>query len=178
MNSFPIMKLRFIIISILMTACTAKSQVKVGDKVPVFTLRDQNGKTFNLSDHLGKKYLVIYFYPKDETKGCTAEACTFRDSYSQFQNNDAEVIGISSDTQQSHKKFAEHHNLPFTLLSDPGGKTRKLFGVPRSMMGLIPGRVTYVVDKQGIIRLIFNSQVKFDEHATEALNIIKAEEKN
>lgn len=172
------MKFQLIIISILMTTYTAQAQIKVGDKVPVFTLKDQNGKVFNLADHIGKKYLVIYFYPKDETKGCTAEACKFRDSYSQFEKDNAEVIGISSDSPVSHKKFAEHHHLPFTLLSDPGGKTRKLFGVPKSMMGLIPGRVTYVVDKQGIVQLIFNSQIKFDQHAEKALNIIREEQKN
>ena len=119
---------------------------------------------------------MIYFYPKDETKGCTAEACTFRDSYEQFKEHNAEVIGISSDSQESHRNFAANHKLPFTLLSDPGGKIRKLFGVPANMMGVIPGRVTYVVDKKGIIQLVFNSQTEFDKHAEKALTIIKEEQ--
>jgi thioredoxin-dependent peroxiredoxin len=147
-------------------------QVKVGDTVPDFSLPDKNGKIFHLADYLGTKTLVIYFYPKDETKGCTSEACTFRDDYSKFVNSDTEVIGISGDDPASHTKFAANHNLPFVLLSDEKNEVRTLFGVPSNMLGLIPGRVTYVVDKNGIVKLVFNSQTQFDKHAEEALKVI------
>jgi peroxiredoxin Q/BCP len=148
------------------------AQIKVGDKVPDFSLPDKDNKMFHLQDYLGKKTLVIYFYPKDETKGCTTEACTFRDDYNSFVNSNSEVIGISADSPANHKSFAAHHNLPFILLSDEKNEIRNLFGVPGSMFGLLPGRVTYVVDKNGIVKLVFNSQMHFDEHSKEALQII------
>jgi thioredoxin-dependent peroxiredoxin len=148
-------------------ASKSKSQIKVGDKVPVFQLKDQNGATFDLSTVLGKQPLVIYFYPKDETSVCTKEACSFRDSYESFTKYGAKVIGISSDGVASHKKFAEHHNLNFTLLSDPDNKARKLFGVPKTFV--IPGRVTYIVDKNGVVVHEFNSLKDSQKHVDEAL---------
>lgn len=146
--------------------------IEKGDKCPQFTLKDQDGKTFNSEEAIGKDNLVIYFYPKDETAGCTKQACSFRDAYEDFISAGAKVIGISSDDEESHKKFAEKHNLPFTLLADSEKKVRKAFGVPTNLLGLLPGRVTYVIDKKGIVQGVFNSQLKFDQHVDEALKII------
>src|SRR5680860_266986 len=123
--------------------------IKKGDKCPKFTLKDQNGEQFNMEDVLGKENLVLYFYPKDDSPGCTKQACSFRDSFEDFVEIGARVIGISSDDEKSHKKFAKKHNLPFTLLADSDKKVRKMFGVPTNLLGLIPGRVTYVIDKEG-----------------------------
>jgi peroxiredoxin Q/BCP len=149
------------------------NSVQIGDQCPVFTLTDQHGNLFNLSTVLGKKNVVIYFYPKDETPGCTKEACSFRDSYSSFLDFNCEVIGISSDSTSSHKRFAERHQLPFILLSDEKKTVRKQFNVPPSLFGLLPGRVTYIVDKQGVIRGIFNSQTDPVGHIKKALEIIQ-----
>jgi peroxiredoxin Q/BCP len=150
--------------------------VKIGDKAPDFTLPSQMGDNVTLSEYFGKKNVVLYFYPKDETRGCTREACEFRDRYDVFTGLGAEVLGVSSDTLESHKSFATHHGLPFLLLSDEGGKVRKLYGVPSSM-GIIPGRVTYIIDKQGVVRHIFNSQFKPEKHIEEALKVLKELEK-
>jgi peroxiredoxin Q/BCP len=146
--------------------------IEIGDKSPMFTLKDQDGKIFNIEDAIGKDNLVIYFYPKDETAGCTKQACSFRDAYEDFLSARAKVIGISSDDEKSHEKFAKKHNLPFTLLADSDKTVRKAFGVPTNLLGLIPGRVTYVIDKKGIVRGVFNSQMKFDQHVNEALAIL------
>ena len=147
--------------------------LKTGDKIPPFSLTDQNGKNFNINNLLTKKSLVIYFYPKDETAGCTKQACAFRDHYQDFKDAGAEVIGISSDSEDSHGSFADHHKLPFILLSDKDGFLRKEFGVPGDLLGLIPGRVTYIVDKQGTVKYIFNSQIRIEKHITESLRILK-----
>ena len=132
-------------------------EIKVGDKLPLFGGKDQNGNDFYIGSVLHKKVLVIYFYPKDDTPGCTKQACFFRDQYEEFKDLGAEVIGISGDSVKSHKKFAAEYKLPFTLLSDEDKNLRKLFGVPTNLLGLLPGRVTYVVDKLGIVRLVFDS---------------------
>ncbi|NIG56093.1 peroxiredoxin [Chitinophaga sp. Cy-1792] len=150
---------------------SADAQIKQGDKVPEFKLQDQDGNTFDLATVLGKQPLVIYFYPKDETSVCTKEACSFRDSYEEFKKLGALVIGISSDNVASHKSFATHHQLPFTLLSDPDQKVRKLFGVPKTFV--IPGRVTYIVDKNGIVVHTFNSMKDGEKHVTESLDALK-----
>lgn len=146
--------------------------VKEGDRAPDFTLESRTGEKVSLSQFRGSKNVVLYFYPKDETRGCTKEACSFRDMYEAFTDLGAEVIGISSDSAESHRKFAEHHGLPFTLLSDPKKEVRKLYGVPSSL-GFLPGRVTYVIDTNGIVRHIFNSQMHPEEHVNEALRILK-----
>jgi thioredoxin-dependent peroxiredoxin len=151
-------------------------KVDVGDKAPDFKLPSQMGDNVTLSEYFGKKNVVLYFYPKDETKGCTREACEFRDRYDVFTNLGAEVLGVSSDTLESHKSFATHYGLPFLLLSDEKGKVRKLYGVPSSM-GIIPGRVTYIIDKKGVVRHIFNSQFKPEKHIEEALKILRELEK-
>lgn len=145
--------------------------LNVGDKMPLFTAKDDEGKHFEIKNYLGTP-LVIYFYPKDETKICTEQACSFRDQYEDFKNLGAEVIGISSDSVASHQKFSKKYALPFMLLSDEGKKLRRLFGVPNDLMGLIPGRVTYVVDKEGIIVLVFNS-MSGRIHIKKALEVLK-----
>ncbi|MFM7792943.1 MAG: peroxiredoxin [Microcystis panniformis] len=147
--------------------------IKVGDRVPNFSLPSQTGTTVNIGDLIGKKSLVIYFYPKDDTPGCTAESCAFRDSYEVFTDAGAEVIGISADSPQSHQQFAQKYNLPFTLLSDSDNRVRKLFGVPSTLF-VLPGRVTYIIDKEGIVRHIFDSMLDFKAHVTESLNTIKS----
>lgn len=146
--------------------------VQVGDTAPDFTLPSQSGETVSLKDFIGKKSVVLYFYPKDDTPGCTAEACGFRDSYEVFKEAGAEVIGVSDDSSASHQKFATKYNLPFILVSDTGKQLRKLYGVP-STLGLLPGRVTYVIDKNGVVRHIFNSQFNFKGHIEEALKTLK-----
>jgi peroxiredoxin Q/BCP len=147
--------------------------IKVGDRVPNFSLPSQTGTTVNIGDLIGKKSLVIYFYPKDDTPGCTAESCAFRDSYEVFTDAGAEVIGISADSPQSHQQFAQKYNLPFTLLSDSDNRVRKLFGVPATLF-VLPGRVTYIIDKEGIVRHIFDSMLDFKAHVTESLNTIQS----
>lgn len=149
-------------------------KLTTGDKIPHFELRDQDNRLFKMSEHLGKYPLVIYFYPKDDTPGCTAEACSFRDQYEDFTVHEAKVIGISSDTVQSHKDFAEKYRLPFTLLSDPDEQVRQKFGVPGSFLGLFPGRVSYVVDEEGIIQSVYNSQSKATQHVEEAISQLKS----
>lgn len=146
--------------------------LQVGDKIPNFLAKDSNGNDFDSLSIVGKKPVVFYFYPKDNTPGCTAQACSFRDQYEDFKDLGAEVIGISSDSIASHEKFIQKYKLPFILLSDSDKKIRKLFGVKPSLFGLIPGRVTYVVDRNGIIQLIFDSLVATN-HIPRALEIIK-----
>jgi thioredoxin-dependent peroxiredoxin len=146
-----------------------KGRVGVGDLAPDFTLASQSGEEVSLKDFLGKKRaIVLFFYPKDDTPGCTKEACSFRDGYEQFEKLEAEVIGVSSDSIRSHQRFAHRHALPFVLLSDEGGEVRKLYGVPNTL-GLFPGRVTYVIDDEGLVRHVFSSQLGVTKHVEEAL---------
>ena len=156
---------------LLISARKSKSKVGVGDKAPIFSLPDINGKTIHLKDYIGKKILVVYFYPKDETAGCTAEACTFRDRYELFKKAEAEVFGISGDSIDSHTNFSSKYKLPFILLSDEDNSTRNSYGV-KSTFGIIPGRVTYIIDRKGVIRHIFVSQFNPKKHVDEALKII------
>jgi peroxiredoxin Q/BCP len=151
---------------------SVQGKLKVGDQAPDFSLPNQSGDIVNLRDFVGKKIVVLYFYPKDFSSGCTAEACTFRDNYEVFKEAGAEVIGVSSQSVDSHKRFALVNMLPFTLLSDESGKVRELYGAT-SAFGLVAGRVTYVIDKKGIIRHIFSSQLNPKKHIEEALRIIK-----
>jgi len=151
---------------------TVKGNVKVGDTAPDFTLPDQTGSMTSLKDFIRSKIIVLYFYPRDFSRGCTAEACTFRDSYDIFVEAGAQVIGISSQSVDSHNRFAILNKLPFILLSDEGGKVRELYGVPSSF-GLLPGRVTYIIDKKGIVRHVFSSQLNATKHVEEALRIVK-----
>jgi len=147
------------------------SGLQVGDKAPDFTLPDQSGKPVTLSGVLGEKVVVLYFYPKDNTRGCTAEACSFRDSYESFTEAGAEVIGVSSDSVASHEKFSGRHELPFVLLSDPGRTVRKQYGA--TTMGVVPGRITFVIDKEGVIRHAFSSMTNIGGHIDDALAVVK-----
>ena len=144
--------------------------LKVGDKIPFFTSIDTNGNSFEVRDYIGNP-LIIYFYPKDETKVCTQQACSFRDNYQEFKDLGAEVIGISADSVQSHIKFKSKFNLPFILLSDNDKKLRKLFGVENDFL-IIPGRQTYVVDENGLIVMVFNS-MSGTIHIEKALKTLK-----
>ena len=146
--------------------------VQVGDKAPDFALPSQTGDQVRLSDRLGERVVVLYFYPKDNTRGCTAEACAFRDSHEVFADAGAEVIGISSDSADKHAAFAGQHKLPFTLLSDAGGQVRKSYGVP-SVLGMLPGRVTYVIDRTGTVRHVFNSMTNIGGHVSDALTVVR-----
>lgn len=145
----------------------------MGDVAPEFTLISQAGQNVSLRDLLGKTELVLYFYPKDNTPGCTTEARAFRDRYEEFRKLGAEVVGVSSDSVESHRGFAAKCDLPFTILSDEGGKVRRLYGVPSSM-GLFPGRVTYVIDTKGVVRHVFSSQMNPAKHVEEAMKVIEA----
>jgi thioredoxin-dependent peroxiredoxin len=146
--------------------------IGVGDQAPDFQLSDQTGRKVSLADFRGQKAVVLYFYPKDETPGCTKEACSFRDSYEDFVKAGAEVIGVSGDSIDKHKSFAEHHRLPFTLLADAGNQLRKAYGVPATLW-ILPGRVTYVIDKQGVVRHVFDSQLQATRHIDEALAVVR-----
>ncbi|MBI2083378.1 MAG: peroxiredoxin [Deltaproteobacteria bacterium] len=146
--------------------------IQIGDSVPDFELKNQEGRKIRLADFKGRSAVVLFFYPKDETPGCTKEACTFRDAYEEFKGIGAEVIGVSSDSVDSHKNFASKYRLPFILLSDEGGKVRKLFGVS-STLGFLPGRVTYVIDPDGIVRHIFSSQFQVERHIQEAKKVLR-----
>jgi thioredoxin-dependent peroxiredoxin len=169
------MKKVFLMASVIVSlfqACKGQDNtLKIGDTVPLFSLRDQNDSLFNLSDYTGKKILVIYFYPKDESSGCTKEACSFRDNYNEFTKAGAMVVGINSGSADSHRNFAQHHQLPFTLLSDPGNKVLKMFGVKSRFF--ITGRETFVIDKSGKIAFIFDSFLHATDHEKEALSFIK-----
>ena len=149
-------------------------KLSVGDSIPLFEAPLGDGTTFRASDYLGKKTLVVFFYPKDNTPLCTQEACSFRDAYQQFVDAGAEVVGVSDDTPASHKAFADKHTLPFPIISDHDGHLRKLFGVPK-LLGFLPGRVTYVIDRNGIVQLTFNSSFTASGHVQKALAMITNE---
>ncbi len=146
--------------------------IKIGSKAPEIALEDQKGR-LRKSNDLGRKILVLYFYPKDNTPGCTAEACSFRDSYDAFKKLGAEVWGVSSDDEESHRKFSEKYNLQFPILCDKKNQLRKEFQVPNSL-GIIPGRVTFVIDQKRIIRHIFNDLFNGPAHVKEAIQAIQA----
>ena len=148
------------------------ASVRVGDIAPDFELPAQTGETVRLGDYRGKRVVVLYFYPKDETPGCTAEACAFRDSYAVFSEAGAEVIGISSDSVASHERFAGAHRVPFALVSDDAGRVRDLYGA-KSSFGVLPGRVTYVIDRDGVVRHTFSSMTNIGGHVDGALALVR-----
>jgi peroxiredoxin Q/BCP len=148
-------------------------KIEVGDKLPIFSLYNQDGKRIDISNYIGKP-MVIYFYPKDDTPGCTKEACSFRDEYHHFTKSSVTIFGVSGDSIASHKKFQSKYRLPFDLLSDKNNTVRNLFGVPADLFGLIPGRVKYVIDRAGIVRHIFDSQMNVNKHIEEALKVLDA----
>ena len=149
------------------------STLKIGDRIPDFKLLNQEGQLIEIVKYIGKP-MVIYFYPKDDTPGCTREACSFRDEFHRFSDLGVLVIGISSDNVESHEKFKIKYRLPFDLLADEGNTVRKQFGVPTNLFGMVPCRVTYIVDNQGIIRHIFNNQLNATKHVEESLTIIES----
>ena len=147
------------------------ARILVGDAAPDISLPTQTGEETSLSQFRGR-VVVLYFYPKNETTVCTKEACAFRDAYEDFVQAGAVVIGVSGDSVESHQAFAAHHRLPFLLLCDASGKLRKAFGVPKTL-GVLPGRVTYVIDKQGIVRHVFTSQLDAEEHVRQARDVAR-----
>ena len=143
----------------------------VGDRIPTFELADQNGDRHS-SASLGGRSLVLFFYPKDDTPGCTAEACTFRDHHANLTALGAEVWGVSGDDAVSHRRFAERYQLPYPLLSDKTGSLKRSFGVPKTF-GLLPARVTYVIDQKGVIKLVFNNLLDGPAHVKEAESVVR-----
>jgi peroxiredoxin Q/BCP len=141
-----------------------KDKVKVGSVAPDFTLPSQAGEMVSLKDFSGRKPVVLFFYPKDDSPGCTKEVCAFRDNFEEFSKLDVQVIG----------RFAAKHDLSFPLLSDEGGNIRRLYGVPKTF-GLIPGRVTYIIDKEGVVRHVFSSQLSVQRHVQEALAALRSD---
>ncbi|HET6555961.1 MAG TPA: peroxiredoxin [Prolixibacteraceae bacterium] len=154
----------------------AENKLRKGDKLPHFILNNENSQPVNISSLKGK-YLVLYFYPKDDTPGCVKEACSFRDAIAELTDAGAMVFGVSSDKPSSHAQFKAKYQLPFSLLSDTGGELRKLLGVPTDWFGLLPGRVTYIFDKEGKLIEIFKSQFSPEKHVQEALKIISRKER-
>jgi len=155
------------------TKSTHMEAIVVGSTIPSFSLKDQTGQLIDIDSIKGKSNLVLFFYPKDDSPGCTKEACSFRDQFEVFKQAGAQIIGISGQSVKSHFEFAMKHHLNYTLLSDTGNKVRKMFGVPTNLFGLLPGRVTYVVDKQGKVVFTFNSQLSVEKHIEETLRILK-----
>lgn len=147
--------------------------ISIGDTCPSFSLQNQDGQSINIKEYIGTKNIIIYFYPKDNTAGCTKEACSFRDAMQDLNNLDCEVFGISADSVESHKQFANQFRLTFNLLSDVGNSVRKSFKVPANLFGLIPGRVTYIVNKEGKVIHIINSQTNPDKHIKETIEVVK-----
>lgn len=150
----------------------AENKLRIGDKLPHFILNNENSQPVNISSIKGN-YLVLYFYPKDDTPGCVKEACSFRDAFQDLTDAGAVVYGVSSDKPNSHAEFKKKYRLPYSLLSDTGGELRKLMGVPTDLFGLLPGRVTYIFDKEGKLIEVFKSQLSPEKHVQEALKIIR-----
>lgn len=147
------------------------SELQAGSPSPDFELPDASGKIIRLRDFRGKSPVVVYFYPKDDTTVCTKQACAFRDDIAKFREAGAVILGISDDSEKSHVAFAEKYSLPFPLLSDKGGRVRKLFGVKKKF-GLIPGRVTFVIDRDGVVRHVYSGLSESDKHVQEALGAL------
>ena len=144
----------------------------MGEEAPDFTLYDQDGESVSLGDFKGVNNVVLFFYPKDFSPGCTTQACSFRDNYEDFTDRGAVVIGVSSDSVESHKKFLDTYLLPFTLLSDPKGEVRSLYGATKAF-GLLPGRYTFIIDKTGVVRHIFTSETNMKKHIDESLRVLR-----
>jgi peroxiredoxin Q/BCP len=162
-----------LILTVMTAAYSRAAALKIGDKAPDFKLTDQNGKIITLSQFAGKKDVVLYFYPKDFTKGCTTEACSFRDNYQAFMDRGAEVIGVSADSAESHMKFTSEYKLPFSLLSDPNGALAKSYGVD-IVLGSLLDRMTFIIDKSGEIRFVYKSLKNALSHVDRAMNELKA----
>lgn len=146
--------------------------VNTGDNAPDFTATTSDGRQISLAEFKGKQAVVLFFYPRDDSPVCTQEACSFRDAYEDFVKLGAVVIGVSSDSDESHRSFAASHRLPYTMISDPDGRLRNLFGVPKTLF-VLPGRVTYVIDRDGIVRHVFNAQLSGTRHVDESLKTLR-----
>jgi peroxiredoxin Q/BCP len=144
-----------------------ESQLSVGDEAPKFSLPDQDGRIARLDDYHGRN-VVLFFYPRNHTPGCTREACGFRDQYAAFQETGTAVIGISDDSPESHLRFAQRHQLPYRLLSDEDREVARSYGV-RRIMGILPGRITFVINGNGIVRNAFSSHFQLNRHISESL---------
>ena len=142
--------------------------LQAGTVAPDFELPDGGGKLIRLSDYRGKSSVIVYFYPKDDTGVCTKQACAFRDDFAKFQSARAVILGISDDSSESHGAFAAKYSLPFPLLSDKGGRVRKLYGVTKKF-GVLPGRVTFVIDREGVVRFVYSALFESGKHVEEAL---------
>jgi len=154
-----------------------KNSLKIGDILPSFTLPNQDNKQTSIERLRAGNNLVLYFYPKDDTLVCTKEACGFRNNYEQFLNYNCSVVGISADSPESHLAFTKKHNLPFTLLSDVDNKVRNLLGVPQNFLGLLSGRYTYVIDKDGVVISIINSTLNASTHIKHSLKSLEYEQR-
>ena len=150
------------------------NKLEVGDKAPDFVRTDENGSPVHLADRFSKHVVVLFFYPADNSAGCTREACAFRDSYEDFQDAGAEVIGVSGGTAEGKQKFIRSNRLPFTLINDADGAVQEMYGIGRALLGLASQRITYVIDRAGVIRHKFESNFNMDAHAKEALQIVQA----
>ncbi|MEM6643173.1 MAG: peroxiredoxin [Bacteroidota bacterium] len=146
--------------------------LKKGDKIPDVQLLNSKNESVNLRDYIGKP-LVIFFYPKDNTQGCTAQACGFRDHYDEFLAYDASIIGISKDTPGSHEKVISKRKLPYPLLTDQKGKVLKAFGVSTYLFGAISARCTFIVDKEGVIQYSFREDIQIGKHITKSLKMLE-----
>ena len=146
--------------------------MRTGDEIPDMTLLDEAHNKVSLRDFVGKP-LVLYFYPMDDTPGCTAQACSFRDQFATFEDHGAVVVGVSKDSPESHLAFKQKHRLPFPLLSDQGNKLRKVFKVPSNLLGILPGRVTYIFNAEGKLVKTFNSQRNVEQHISESISVLK-----
>jgi peroxiredoxin Q/BCP len=156
---------------IAMLGLASAAEVKEGTKAPVFEAQDQNGATVRLADFKGKSAVVLYFYPKDDTPGCTAEACSLRDGFGEIRKAGAVILGVSADDTQSHKAFAEKFHLPFSLLADPDKKVIEAYGVKVPLLGFAK-RVTFIIDKQGVVRKVL-SDVRTKDHDQQVLVLLK-----
>ena len=139
---------------------------------PDFTREAHNGQQVHLADYRGKSVVVLYFYPMDGSPVCTKEACSFRDAFEDFTKLGAVVIGVSADSSERHRAFAQQQRLPFLLLSDPDGSLRKAYQVPKAL-GILPGRVTYVIDKAGLVRHVFSALLSAEQHVAEAIEVVR-----
>jgi len=146
--------------------------IHAGQQAPSFTLQDSTGKAWSLDALRANGPVVLFFYPRDESPICTREVCSFRDAHQDFVDTGATVVGVSSDSQESHAEFARKRDLPYLLLSDPGGQVRKAFGIPKTL-GLVDGRATFVIDRNGVVRLAHSAALEAEGHMQQALGVVR-----
>ncbi|MEJ6589240.1 MAG: peroxiredoxin [Crocinitomicaceae bacterium] len=147
--------------------------MNIGEKFPEINAQNQHGTNIDFKKILGTKNIVLFFYPKDFTPGCTKEACNFRDNLEGFNSFNCEIIGISSDSEKRHLSFSNKYELNYNLIADSNQELRKLFKVPRNLFGLIPGRVTFVFNEKGVCIGTYNSMSNAEGHISYALNCLQ-----